>query len=159
MAFTASCGTHYSSAQEAGLVAVVRIAESDAEIEGCFAVMHQLRPLLVAEGFVDRIRVQEAEGYRLAYLEHEGRVVSVAGFRLMTVLWSGKTLYVDDLVTDEAARSKGHGETILKWLMDHARAAGCVTFSLDSGTHRREAHAFYFRHGLRISDFHFQMPL
>ena len=137
----------------------VRLAESDAEIERCFPVIHQLRPALVAGEFVGRIRTQEAEGYRLAFLEHEGRVVSVAGFRLMTVLWSGRTLYVDDLVTDEAARSKGHGETILIWLMDHARAEGCATFSLDSGTHRREAHAFYFRHGLRISDFHFQRPL
>lgn len=137
----------------------VRIAESDAEIERCFAVMHQLRPALVAGEFVDRIRTQQAEGNRLAFLEDEGRVVAVSGFRLMTVLWSGKTLYVDDLVTDEAARSKGHGEMILTWLMEHARAAGCATFSLDSATHRQEAHAFYFRHGLRISDFHFQKPL
>ena len=137
----------------------VRVAESDAEIERCFAVMHQLRPALVAGEFVGRIRMQEAEGYRLAFLEDEGSVVSVAGFRLMTVLWSGRTLYVDDLVTDEGARSKGHGETILKWLIEHARAAGCATFSLDSGTQRPEAHAFYFRQGLRITDFHFQMPL
>ena len=137
----------------------VRVAESDAEIERCFAVMHQLRPTLVAREFVGRIRMQEAEGYRLAFLEDEGSVVSVAGFRLMTVLWSGRTLYVDDLVTDEGARSKGHGETILKWLIEHARAAGCATFSLDSGTQRPEAHAFYFRQGLRITDFHFQMPL
>jgi GNAT superfamily N-acetyltransferase len=137
----------------------VRVAESDAEIERCFAVMHQLRPALVAGEFVGRIRMQEAEGYRLAFLEDEGSVVSVAGFRLMTVLWSGRTLYVDDLVTDEEARSKGHGETILKWLIEHARAAGCATFSLDSGTQRPEAHAFYFRQGLRITDFHFQMPL
>jgi GNAT superfamily N-acetyltransferase len=137
----------------------VRIAESDAEIERCFPVMHQLRPALTAEEFVGRIRTQEAEGYRLAFLEDAGRVVSVAGFRLMTVLWSGKTLYVDDLVTDEAARSKGYGERILTWLMEHARAEGCVTFSLDSGTHRREAHAFYFRQGLRITDFHFQKLL
>ena len=137
----------------------VRVAESDAEIERCFAVMHQLRPALVAGEFVGRIRMQEAEGYRLAFLEDEGSVVSVAGFRLMTVLWSGRTLYVDDLVTDEGARSKGHGETILKWLIEHARAAGCATFSLDSGTQRPEAHAFYFRQGLRVTDFHFQMPL
>jgi GNAT superfamily N-acetyltransferase len=144
---------------KAGSVAQVRIAESDAEIERCFPVMQQLRPALVAKEFVGRIRTQEAEGYRLVFLEHEGRVVAVAGFRLMTVLWSGRTLYVDDLVTDESARSKGHGEAILKWLMDRARAAECATFSLDSGTHRHEAHAFYFRQGLRITDFHFQVPL
>ena len=137
----------------------VRLAESDAEIERWFPVIHQLRPALVAGEFVGRIRTQEAEGYRLAFLEDEGRVVSVAGFRLMTVLWSGRTLYVDDLVTDEAARSKGYGEAILKWLMERARAAGCATFSLDSGTQRGEAHAFYFRQGLRIADFHFEVPL
>ena len=84
----------------------VRLAESDAEIERCFPVIHQLRPALVAGEFVGRIRTQEAEGYRLAFLEDEGRVVSVAGFRLMTVLWSGRTLYVDDLVTTGTVRFK-----------------------------------------------------
>ena len=45
------------------------------------------------------------------------------------------------------------------WLMDLARDEDCETFSLDSGTHRHQAHAFYFRQGLRITDFHFQKPL
>ncbi|CAN5415050.1 GNAT family N-acetyltransferase [soil metagenome] len=139
--------------------AVPHLAETDAEIDRCFAVMHQLRPSLSQDQFVAIIRTQQSEGYRLAFLEHEGRVVTVAGFRVQHVLWSGKTLYVDDLVTDEAARSQGHGETMLQWLIQRAREAGCGTFSLDSGTHRKEAHAFYFRHGLRICDFHFQLPL
>ncbi|HTD96408.1 MAG TPA: GNAT family N-acetyltransferase [Edaphobacter sp.] len=140
-------------------MANVTIATTAAEIDRCFPVMHQLRPLLVAEEFAERIAIQQAEGYRLAFLEHEGVVVSVAGFRLQTVLWSGRTLYVDDLVTYAAARSKGFGETMLTWLIEFAREAGCATFSLDSGTHRHQAHAFYFRHGLKITDFHFQLPL
>ncbi|MCU1322018.1 MAG: hypothetical protein JWM43_1667 [Acidobacteriaceae bacterium] len=135
------------------------LAETDAEIDRCFAVMHQLRPTLLPDQFVAIIRTQQSEGYHLAFLEHQDRVVTVAGFRMQHVLWSGKTLYVDDLVTDEAARSQGHGETMLQWLIQRARETGCGTFSLDSGTHRKEAHAFYFRHGLRISDFHFQLPL
>jgi hypothetical protein len=40
-----------------------------------------------------------------------------------------------------------------------AREAGCVSFSLDSGTQRQEAHAFYLRHRLRITSFHFHLPL
>jgi GNAT superfamily N-acetyltransferase len=64
-----------------------------------------------------------------------------------------------DLVTDGAMRSRGFGEALLGWLMDLAREEGCETFSLDSGTHRHQAHAFYFRQGLRITDFHFQKPL
>lgn len=121
--------------------------------------MSQLRPKLGAEEFVARVELQQGEGYRLAYLEHEGAVVALAGFRVMNVLWSGKTMYVDDLVTDAANRSRGFGERMIRWLVEFAKSEGCATFALDSGTHREEAHAFYFRVGLRISDFHFQMTL
>jgi GNAT superfamily N-acetyltransferase len=137
----------------------IQIATTADEIDRCFPVMRQLRPMLVAEEFVGRIQIQQAEGYQLAVLEDKGAVAAVAGFRLQTLLWSGRTLYVDDLVTDEALRSQGHGEAMLKWLIALAREAGCTTFMLDSGTHRHEAHAFYFRNGLRISDFHFKLAL
>jgi GNAT superfamily N-acetyltransferase len=140
-------------------MAVIQLTQSKEQIDRCFAVMHQLRPRLTADTFVDRIEQQRREGYRLAFLEDEGAVVSVAGFRVMSVLWSGKTLYVDDLATDEAKRSRGYGAQMIAWLIALARQEGCETFSLDSGTHRQEAHAFYFRQGLRITDFHFQMPL
>ncbi len=61
-----------------------------------------------ADEFVGRIQTQQAEGYQLAF-PRSGVTPSssVAGFRVQTLLWSGKTLYVDDLVTDEGARSKG----------------------------------------------------
>jgi GNAT superfamily N-acetyltransferase len=137
----------------------IQIAATPGEIDRCFPVMSQLRPALIAAEFVDRVQIQQAEGYQLASLEHEGAVVAVAGFRLQTLLWSGRTLYVDDLVTDAALRSQGHGRTMLNWLITLAREAECTTFMLDSGTHRHEAHAFYFRHGLRISDFHFKLSL
>ena len=142
-----------------GQMPATQIAQTGAEIERCFPVMHQLRPMLNAENFVRRVQAQQAEGYQLAFIEDEGRVVSVAGFRVQTMLWSWKTLYVDDLVTNEVHRSKGYGEAMLNGLIALAQGAGCETFALDSGVHRQEAHAFYFRQGLRITDFHFQLPL
>jgi len=137
----------------------IGLAHGREEIGRCYSVMRQLRPALGAEEFVELVELQQSEGYRLAFLEHDGAVVTLAGFRVMNVLWSGKTMYVDDLVTDEANRSRGFGEAMIAWLVAQARSDGCATFSLDSGTHRQAAHAFYFRVGLRISDFHFQMPL
>lgn len=138
---------------------VIRLVGGRDAIARCYPVMRQLRPALSGEEFVARVELQQAEGYQLAYLEHEDEVAAVAGFRIMHVLWSGKTMYVDDLVTDEAKRSRGLGEQMIAWLVERARSEGCATFSLDSGTHRQAAHAFYFRQGLRISDFHFHMPL
>src|SRR6476469_9946319 len=105
----------------------IRIADSREQIDRCFAVMKQLRPKLSAADFASRVEVQQREGYRLASLEYEGTVVAVAGFRMMHVMWSGKTMYVDDLVTDEAMRSRGFGEALLTWLIDRAREEGCET--------------------------------
>jgi GNAT superfamily N-acetyltransferase len=137
----------------------VKLAESPDEIARCFTVMLHLRPLLVADEFVSRINAQQAQGYQLAYLEHEGAVVAVAGFRITEILISGRTLYVDDLVTDPTHRSHGHGKAMLDWLQEYARKAGCETFSLDSGTQRQEAHAFYFRERMRVTSFHFAKKL
>jgi GNAT superfamily N-acetyltransferase len=137
----------------------VKLAESPDEIARCFPVMLHLRPLLVADEFVSRINAQQAQGYQLAFLEHEGAVVAVAGFRITEILISGRTLYVDDLVTDPTHRSHGHGKAMLDWLQDYARTAGCETFSLDSGTQRQEAHAFYFRERMRVTSFHFVKKL
>lgn len=135
--------------------AAIKLAETAGEIERCFAVMAHLRPHLAAEEFVGRVEAQQAQGYQLAYLEDAGEVAAVAGFRVMEMLATGRTLYVDDLVTDAARRSRGHGKAMLRWLMAYAREAGCATFSLDSGTHRQEAHAFYFRERMRVTSFHF----
>jgi GNAT superfamily N-acetyltransferase len=137
----------------------VKLAESAQQIAGCFAVMSHLRPALAAGEFLARVQAQQAEGYKLAYLEDDGAVVAVAGFRVMGMLASGRTLYVDDLVTDAARRSRGYGKAMLDWLQQYARAAACETFSLDSGTQRVEAHAFYFRERMRVTSFHFAKKL
>jgi len=141
-------------------MAVIRLADSDRDLARCGPVMQQLRPHLDAARFVARVRRMQAEGYILAMLEDEaGTVRAVAGFRIRDMLVHGRTLYVDDLVTDAGSRSRGHGRQLLDWLIARARAEGCQEFSLDSGTQRHDAHRFYLRQRLRISSFHFSLPL
>ena len=101
-------------------------ATSDAEIEDCFDVMSELRTHLKREEFLETIRLMESEGFRLAYIEDNGDVVAVAGYRIYTNLFLGKNLYVDDLVTDGARRSGGHGAALLGWLRHQAREAGRI---------------------------------
>lgn len=134
----------------------IATADSDEAILRCHAILAQLRPHIPMVGFVERVRRMQTYGFRLAYLEVDDVVRAVAGYRLLDQFVSGMVLYVDDLVTDEAARSQGFGATLLGWLEAEARAAGCTHLELDSGVHRADAHRFYFREGLTIIGFHFK---
>lgn len=129
------------------------------EINRCFPVMSQLRQHLQESDFVDLIKGMAEDGFRLAYFEHEGEVVCVAGFRVTTTLFMGKNLYVDDLVTHKSYRSQGFGAAMLGWLREQAVASGCGYFHLDSGTQRERAHKFYFSQGMTITTFHFAETL
>ena len=140
----------------------VKLATTDYEIRRCFAVMQQLRPHLHDEAdFLVRARRQMGhERWQLIYVEDEnGAPAAVSGFRILECLSSGKTLYVDDLVTAEDQRGKRFGEALMAWMEQTARDEGCETFSLDSGTQRTGAHKFYFRLGLPITSFHFAKKL
>ena len=135
------------------------IAVSDEDIASCYDVMVQLRPDIARDEFVPRVRTLQADGFRLACIRDAGRVVAVAGYRISTNLFYGRHLYVDDLVTDGAERSKGHGTELLAWLRAQAVEHGCDAFHLDSGVQRKRAHEFYQREGLRLSSYHFDVLL
>jgi len=138
---------------------VVQIANSDDAIVACFRVMYQLRPHLVESEFVGRVRKQQDAGYRLVYIEDEGRVVAIAGFRIGDTLAWGRHLYVDDLVTDETVRSRGYGQRLFDWLLALARDEGCGEFHLDSAVHRFGAHRFYLANRMDIRSHHFSRPV
>ncbi len=142
------------------VVAKITLASTDLEITRCFPVMAQLRPHVWENEFVMRVQRQGKEsGYALAFLEHDGAVRSVAGFRTSESLFYGRFLYVDDLVTDEASRSKGYGEMLFDWLVERARANGCKAVVLDSGVQRFGAHRFYLRKRMDILCHHFALKL
>lgn len=129
-------------------------------IARCFPVMRQLRTHFVDEkNFVAQVQRQRAEGFRLAFLEDSGGVRAVAGYRMSESLFAGRYCYVDDLVTDAAARSLGYGGALFDWLVAEARAAGCAKLDLDSGVQRFAAHRFYFTKRMIIASHHFSLEL
>ena len=138
---------------------MLKQAITDIDIENCFEVMSELRTHLKKDMFLSTVRHMETEGYKLAFIEDKGKVVAVAGYRIYSNLFMGKHLYVDDLVTAEIARSRGYGAQMVKWLRNEARKENCNFYHLDSGTHRGEAHKFYFRQGFTIASYHFSEQL
>jgi len=137
----------------------VHLATSDGKIQDCFTVLKTLRLHLDQGAFLRSVKAMQVEGYQLAYIDSSMGVIAVAGFRISHNLFMGKNLYVDDLITLESERSKGHGENLLAFLRKLALEEGCSTLHLDSGTHRGEAHKFYFKQGLRIASYHFSEAL
>lgn len=138
---------------------MVEHAETDEAILACYDVMAELRPHVARESFLPTVRSMQKDGLRLACIREDGRVVAVAGYRVSTNLFCGRHLYVDDLVTAEAARSKGHGKALLAWLRAQAVAEDCDVFHLDSGVQRKRAHQFYLREGLDLGGYHFSERL
>jgi len=138
---------------------VVQVLSRREDIEATFPVMKQLRPHLDRATYADTVIRMQASGFRLAALKVEGQIVAVAGYRRGESLAWGPHYYVDDLVTDETGRSRGHGKALLDWLKDAARAEGCASLQLDSGVQRHAAHRFYLRERMDINSHHFGFVL
>ncbi|MDH4273926.1 MAG: GNAT family N-acetyltransferase [Gammaproteobacteria bacterium] len=136
----------------------IALAANEDDTKRCYPVMAELRPHLSEAQFLAQVTRQRAQGYQLVYLE-DGQVHSVAGFRVMEMLAFGKLLYVDDLITVERERSRGFGDQLFDWLVDHARQQGCECVHLDSGVHRFAAHRFYLRKRMEINCHHFALKL
>ncbi len=89
----------------------IALAETVGEIARCYGV----RDARTADASCDAggihraVQREQKEGYRLAFLEANGAVRATAGCRIIDLLFSGRTLCVNDLVTHEGTRSLGFG--------------------------------------------------
>lgn len=119
------------------------------------AVHRQLRPHLPKD-YVGRMKTVFASGAEMAIATHDNKeVLGISVFRILEKTYSGRELYCDDLITDEARRSTGVGRALMRYMETLAWERECDYLTLDSGTHRQQAHKFYFREGLTIASFHF----
>jgi GNAT superfamily N-acetyltransferase len=122
------------------------------------SVHRQLRPDMPRD-YNGRMKEVLAGGAEMAVALVDGAIAGIAVFRVLEKTHSGRDLYCDDLVTDEARRSGGVGHALMQYMEGVCAQRRCDTFSLDSGTHRRAAHRFYFREGMAISSFHFDRKI
>ena len=139
---------------------LVDLSVDDPRWDAAHPVLHQLRP------HVSRAQLREvyaegwSQGYRFTAAFDGDRCLGVAGWRIVATLHAApRKLYVDDLVTADAARSAGVGRALLAELRRRALEAGCAVLDLDSGVQRHDAHRFYLRERMHISSHHFTLRL
>jgi len=140
---------------------MIKHMNTDAEIKATYPVMKQLRSLQSEDQYLEAVRRQYENGnYRIAaVVDDAGIAKCVAGYRLTECLCWGKFMYVDDLVTDENARSENYGKQMMDWLVNEAKQNDCKRLHLDSGVQRHSAHRFYLRERMDIIAYHFAMAL
>ncbi len=117
-------------------------------------VHRQLRPHLPADYPAKMARVLKEA--RMALAVEGDAVLGLAVYRWHENTFDGLKFYIDDLVTDEARRSKGVGCALIAYLEEVARKLGASGLVLDSGTQRTQAHKFYFREGFVAPAFNFK---
>lgn len=138
---------------------MIKIAKNQDDYAKCWPTMHELRTDISYVDYLEMLENMEAEGYIMAYIENEGVVACVAGFRINTVLYRGRFLYVDDLVTARNFRSLKLGAKMMDWLKAYAKENGCNNLSLHSGGQRSSAHKFYFNQGFSLLPHRFNIEL
>ncbi|WP_444757881.1 GNAT family N-acetyltransferase [Pseudomonas sp. A014] len=135
-------------------------AETDAQLQACFAVMSELRPHLVdTAAFIDQVRRQAGQNYRLLAAWQGEEAKALAGYRLQENLLYGRFLYVDDLVASAEARCHGLGAALIDALREEGRAQGCAHLVLDTALGNALGQRFYFRQGLLAKALHFSQAL
>lgn len=138
---------------------LVDLDPRDPRLPSAWAVMAELRPHRSVDEMDSTYEASHPLGYRITAVFEDGVAVAVAGWRIGINMHLGRNLYVEDLVTAESARSRGHGASLLAHLRSVARSQGCSTLHLDSGVQRHGAHRFYLREGMHISSHHFSEEL
>lgn len=135
----------------------VILADSKTDFQSIAVVMQQLRTQFPVGYIKKQMLDQINEGYQVAYIEKNGKILCVAGFVFGQKLAWGKHIYVDDLVTNEQVRSESAGSVMVKWLKEHAKQNGCQQLHLDAGVQRYMTHKFYLREGFIIASHHFSI--
>lgn len=135
--------------------------ETELAARGLLELRPHAAPAAALASLIDE--VQRPQGYRLvgSFEDGERDAAAVAGFRVLDMIAFGRFMYVDDLVTAPDRRSRGHADRVFEWLLEEAARQRCEQFHLDSGVgpERADAHRFYFRHGMRITSYHFAREL
>jgi GNAT superfamily N-acetyltransferase len=134
-------------------------ATNDAELHLCWPLVQELRPHLTQNEFVKSVGEMMPEGYTPVFIKEEEEIVAYAGYRETQMLFCGKIIYIDDLVTAPDKRGKGYASYLLEYIFEIAKSKQLNGVHLDSGYLKTDAHRLYLNKGFKLLAHHFGMKL
>lgn len=117
------------------------------ELDIVYEVLSQLRVDLSFKEFDDLVYDMRHMDYKMIGLFQRDKLITYAGVCVQTNFYHKRHLYVYDLVTDSAYRSKAFGKEMMEYLEVYAKTVMCENIVLSCGLQREEAHSFYENSG------------
>lgn len=134
----------------------IRIIERAEEAMLHLELLQQLSPKLTqAIAFERLIDMFETGNYKLATAWENNKCVGLCGFWIVTKLYSGKYVELDNVVMHKDHRNKNIGEKLCNHVLEIARQEGCEMAMLDAYLENSAGHRFYQRLGFYPRGFHF----
>ncbi|QNK64386.1 GNAT family N-acetyltransferase [Pedobacter sp. PAMC26386] len=122
-------------------------------------VLSAFRTNLVIDTYQQELSEMIEDGFHLIYISDNKVIAGFAGYRYVHKLFTGKTIYIDDLFTLPQYRGKGYAAALLDYIHKEAEATGMNKVELDSGPTRNDAHRLYLNNRYIISSMHFSRPV
>ncbi len=118
-----------------------------------------LEPELTVATIHARLVEMAGQGYACVGCFENDALLGIAGFSIRTHCFSGRVMFVENVVFLPEARGLGMGESLMAWLEGRARALGCAMLTLDAYARNVRARAFYSRLGYDPRGVHFVKEL
>ncbi|MCE2687156.1 MAG: GNAT family N-acetyltransferase [Rickettsiales bacterium] len=130
------------------------------EMESVFFLINQSQPKLDINSY--KVMLNEMiskNNYKMVSISYDKKIIAVAGYFVMTMLYCGRYLQISNLVVDKNFRSLGVGEKILKYFDEKALKINCNKIVLDSYIENKKSHNLYYRLGFYVRGFHFMKDI
>ncbi|HVG41351.1 MAG TPA: GNAT family N-acetyltransferase [Chitinophagaceae bacterium] len=137
----------------------IKQALSKEEFINCWEVVHEFRPQLDLDHYLNLVLQMLDESYKMLYVEVDNKTVAICSYRYITLLQRGKSIYIDDLYTLEAHRDKGYATALLQQVTQEAKQNALQSIHLDSEHQLFNAHRLYLNNDFKITAHHFSLEL
>lgn len=122
------------------------------------SVLQLIRLLADFEGSLTEVRVSTKElendfkdgMFDFLIAEDEGEVIGMALYYFRYSTWKGRTLYLEDLIVDDAYRNHGVGRDMMDGLIAIARQIGCHQMNWQVLNWNKDATRLYERIGAKL---------
>ncbi len=134
--------------------------DSVKEMESVFFLINQSQPKLDINSYKAMLNEMISKNnYKMVAISYDKKIIAVAGYFVMTMLYCGRYLQISNLVVDKNFRSLGVGENILKYFDEKALKINCNKIVLDSYIENKKSHNLYYRLGFYVRGFHFMKDI